>query len=137
MSNEVVKYLNQAMGALVDPLLEGLVVRFLADYNQTTNRIVAWQSAGIDNPNYRLHCTCVSADAIGTASTTKIMVRITNDVVQLDLTIDTLTGMRAATFLALPSALEMIGLYAALTEFQTIYSGAWVYPVNTVVVAKV
>ena len=49
--NDVVKYLNAAMGALVDPLLEGLVVRFLADYNQTTNRIVAWQSAGIDNPN--------------------------------------------------------------------------------------
>ena len=135
--NDVVKYLNAAMGALVDPLLEGLVVRFLADYNQTTNRIVAWQSAGIDNPNYRLHCTCVSADDIGTASTTKITVRITNDVVQLDLTIDTLTGMRAATFATLPHGLEMIGLYAALTEFQTIYSGAWVYPTNTVILAKV
>ena len=135
--NDVVKYLNAAMGALVDPLLEGLVTRFLADYNQTTNRIVAWQSAGIDNPNYRLHCTCVSEGAIGTASTTKIMVRITNDVAQLDLTIDTLTGMRAATFATLPHGLEMIGLYAALTEFQTIYSGAWVYPVNTVILAKV
>lgn len=135
--NDVVKYLNAVMGALVDPLLEGLVTRFLADYNQTTNRIVAWQSAGIDNPNYRLHCTCVSEGAIGTASTTKIMVRITNDVVQLDLTIDTLTGMRAATFATLPHGLEMIGLYAALTEFQTIYSGAWVYPTNTVILAKV
>ncbi len=135
--NDVVKYLNAAMGALVDPLLEGLVTRFLADYNQTTNRIVAWQSAGIDNPNYRLHCTCVSEGGIGTASTTKINVRITNDAVQLDLTIDTLTGMRAATFATLPHGLEMIGLYAALTEFQTIYSGAWVYPTNTVILAKV
>lgn len=135
--NDVVKYLNAAMGALVDPLLEGLVTRFLADYNQTTNRIVAWQSAGIDNPSYRLHCTCVSADGIGTASTTKITVRITNDAVQLDMTIDSRSAMRTATFLALPSALEMIGLYAALTEFQTIYSGAWVYPTNTVILAKV
>jgi len=137
MSSNVVKYLNAAMGVLVDPLLDGLVTRFLADYDPTTNRIVAWQSAGVDNPSYRLHCTIYSDGDIGNMGNSVITVRITNDVVQLDMTINAQTGLRNATFLTLPSELEMVGLYAALTEFKTIYSGAWTYPVNTVILAKV
>lgn len=137
MSNEVVKYINQAMGSLIDPLLEGLVTRFLADYDPTTNRIVAWQSEAVDNPGYRFHCTIYSDGDIGNVENSIISVRITNDAVQLDLSINAQSGLRSATFLTLPNTLDMVSVYAALTEFKTIYSGAWVYPVNTVVVAKV
>lgn len=134
---EVVKYINAAMGSLVDPLLEGLVTRFLTDYDPTTNRIVAWQSEAIDNPGYRFHCTIYSDSDIGSVDNTVITVRITNDAVQMDMTINAQTGLRTATFLTLPGVIEIVSLYAALTEFQTIYSGAWVYPVNTVILAKV